>query len=59
MKSFNLSDWALEHRSLVGSMIAFMVRPLCLPSAGRQEDPRLHHQDHGDLGAVAGCIPKM
>jgi multidrug efflux pump len=41
MKSFNLSDWALEHRSLVWYfMIAFMVAGLfSYLQLGRQEDP--------------------
>jgi len=41
MKSFNLSDWALEHRSLVWYfMIAFMVAGLfAYLQLGRQEDP--------------------
>jgi multidrug efflux pump subunit AcrB len=41
MKSFNLSDWALEHRSLVWYfMIAFMVAGLfSYFQLGRQEDP--------------------
>ena len=41
MKSFNLSDWALEHRSLVWYfMIAFMVAGLfSYLKLGREEDP--------------------
>ncbi|MFK4724659.1 multidrug efflux pump subunit AcrB [Bradyrhizobium niftali] len=41
MKSFNLSDWALQHRSLVWYfMIAFMVAGLfSYLQLGRQEDP--------------------
>ena len=41
MKSFNLSDWALEHRSLVWYfMIAFMVAGFfAYLQLGRQEDP--------------------
>src|SRR5712671_1057991 len=41
MKTFNLSDWALGHRSLVWySMIAFMVAGLfAYLQLGRQEDP--------------------
>jgi multidrug efflux pump len=41
MKSFNLSDWALEHRSLVWYfMMAFMVAGLfSYLQLGRQEDP--------------------
>ena len=41
MKSFNLSDWALEHRSLVWYfMIAFMAAGLfSYLHLGRQEDP--------------------
>ena len=41
MKSFNLSDWALKHRSLVWYfMIAFMVAGLfAYVQLGRQEDP--------------------
>lgn len=41
MKSFNLSDWALEHRSLVWYfMIAFMAAGLCsYLQLGREEDP--------------------
>ncbi|MDU6255322.1 MAG: DUF3095 family protein [Staphylococcus warneri] len=41
MKSFNLSDWALGHRSLVWYfMIAFMVAGLfAYLQLGRQEDP--------------------
>ena len=41
MKSFNLSDWALHHRSLVWYfMIAFMVAGLfAYLQLGRQEDP--------------------
>src|ERR1700752_5536443 len=41
MKSFNLSDWALEHRSLVWYfMIAFMVAGFfSYLQLGRQEDP--------------------
>jgi multidrug efflux pump subunit AcrB len=41
MKSFNLSDWALEHRSLVWYfMIAFMVAGLfSYLQLGREEDP--------------------
>jgi multidrug efflux pump len=41
MKSFNLSDWALEHRSLVWYfMIAFMVAGLfAYLQLGREEDP--------------------
>jgi multidrug efflux pump len=41
MKSFNLSDWALEHRSLVWYfMIAFMAAGLfSYLQLGRQEDP--------------------
>jgi multidrug efflux pump len=41
MKSFNLSDWALEHRSLVWYfMIAFMAAGLfAYLQLGRQEDP--------------------
>ena len=41
MKSFNLSDWALKHRSLVWYfMIAFMMAGLfAYLQLGRQEDP--------------------
>ena len=41
MKSFNLSDWALEHRSLVWFfMIAFMAAGLfSYTHLGREEDP--------------------
>ena len=41
MRSFNLSDWALKHRSLVWYfMIAFMVAGLfAYLQLGRQEDP--------------------
>ena len=41
MKTFNLSDWALEHRSLVWYfMIAFMAAGLfAYLQLGRQEDP--------------------
>ena len=41
MKSFNLSDWALGHRSLVWYfMIAFMAAGLfAYLQLGRQEDP--------------------
>ena len=41
MKSFNLSDWALKHRSLVWYfMIAFMVAGLfSYLQLGREEDP--------------------
>src|ERR1700688_3194819 len=41
MKSFNLSDWALGHRSLVWYfMIAFMAAgPFSYVHLGRQEDP--------------------
>ena len=41
MKSFNLSDWALEHRSLVWYfMLAFMAAGLfSYLQLGRQEDP--------------------
>jgi multidrug efflux pump subunit AcrB len=41
MKSFNLSDWALRHRSLVWYfMIAFMAAGLfAYLQLGRQEDP--------------------
>jgi multidrug efflux pump subunit AcrB len=41
MKSFNLSDWALEHRSLVWYfMLAFMAAGLfAYLQLGRQEDP--------------------
>ena len=55
MKSFNLSDWALEHRSLVWYfMIAFMAAGLLrLPPARARGGSCLHHQDHGDPGPVA------
>lgn len=41
MKSFNLSDWALEHRSLVWYfMVSFMVAGLfAYLQLGREEDP--------------------
>ena len=41
MKTFNLSDWALRHRSLVWYfMLAFMVAGLfSYLQLGRQEDP--------------------
>jgi multidrug efflux pump subunit AcrB len=41
MKSFNLSDWALEHRALVWYfMIAFMAAGLfSYFHLGREEDP--------------------
>jgi multidrug efflux pump len=41
MTSFNLSDWALKHRSLIWHfMIAFMVAGLfAYLQLGRQEDP--------------------
>ena len=41
MRSFNLSDWALKHRSLVWYfMIAFMVAGfVAYLQLGRQEDP--------------------
>src|SRR5204863_6202619 len=41
MKRFNLSDWALEHRSLVWYfMLAFMTAGLfAYLQLGRQEDP--------------------
>src|SRR5262249_59585855 len=41
MKSFNLSDWALRHRSLVWYfMLAFMAAGLfAYLQLGRQEDP--------------------
>ena len=41
MKSFNLSDWALKHRSLIWYfMIAFMLAGVfAYLQLGRQEDP--------------------
>ena len=40
MKSFNLSDWALGHRSLVWYfMLGFMAAGILLPELGREEDP--------------------
>ncbi len=55
MKSFNLSDWALRHRSLVWYfMIAFMAAGLfAYLQLGRQEDPDFTIKTM-DPGAVAG-----
>ena len=57
MKSFNLSDWALKHRSLVWYfMIAFMVAGFLLTSSLGDRRSGLHDQNHGDPGAVAGRV---
>ena len=51
MKSFNLSDWALRHRSLVWYfMIAFMAAGLfAYLQLGRQEDPDFTIEHEGGL----------
>ena len=56
MKSFNLSEWALRHRSLVTYfMLMIVVAGIgSLLQARPQRGSRLHGQDHGRAGGVAG-----
>ena len=55
MNKFNLSDWALEHRSLVWYfMIIFAVAGAYAYHGPRPRGgPVLHDQDDGDPGPVA------
>ena len=57
MKPFNLSDWALDRRSLVWYfMIAFLLAgSFLLPPAWPRGRSELHHQDHGDPGQWPGA----
>ena len=57
MNHFNLSAWAIAHRSIVYFlMLAIVVVGIAsYLRLGRNEDPALHHQDHGGAGAMAGC----
>ena len=54
MKSFNLSEWAMRHRSLVTYfMLVIVVAGVGhYFKLGRSEDPGLHGQDHGGAGAT-------
>ena len=56
MTRFNLSEWAIRHRSLVSYfMLVIMVAGLwSYFRLGRSEDPGLHRQDDGGAGRVAG-----
>ncbi len=58
MKSFNLSDWALEHRSLVWYfMIVFVIAgAFSYIKLGREEDPSFHDQDYDHTSGMAGCV---
>ena len=53
---FNLSEWALKHRSLVDLLHDRRggCRCLVLSSARPQRGPDLHHQDDGGAGSMAG-----
>ena len=55
MKDFNLSDWALDHRSLVWYfMIVFAVAGVfSYLNLGREEDPSFTIKTMVDPGAVA------
>ena len=56
MNRFNLSAWAIRHRSLMAYFMIMVVvgrRPV-LPHARPQRGPGLHRQDHGGAGRVAG-----
>ena len=55
MNGFNLSDWALKHRSFViYFMIAVVVARLSsYLRLGRNEDPALHFPHHGRAGGLA------
>src|SRR4029453_1152723 len=57
MKTFNLSDWALGHRSLVWYfMIAFMAAGLfAYLQLGREEDPNFTIKTMGIGGEWAGA----
>jgi hypothetical protein len=61
MKSFNLSDWALGHRSLVWYfMLAFMAAGLfSYLQLGRQEDPDFTIKTIQRLRGSSHCIGKL
>ena len=56
MNGFNLSAWAIAHRSIVYFLMAALVCPRhrLLPAIGAQRGPHLHDQDDGGAGAMAG-----
>ena len=55
MKNFNLSRWALEHKSLVVyfMLVIALAGMLRISQARPRGGPALHHQDHGGEDAVA------
>ena len=55
MSDFNLSDWALEHKSFVVylMLVTALAGLLALRQARPRGRPALHHQDHGGEDAVA------
>ncbi len=56
MTSFNLSDWALRHKSFVVYLMlaAAIAGAVGLRQARPRGRPAVHHQDHGGEDAVAG-----
>ena len=56
MRGFNLSEWALNHRSIVAYLmiVAVAAGVLLLLPPRPQRGPYLHHQDDGGPGRVAG-----
>jgi multidrug efflux pump len=56
MKGFNLSEWAIKHRSFVWFlMILFVVAGvLSYRELGREEDPSFFNQDNDRADLLAG-----
>jgi len=53
--AFNLSDWAIRHRSFVAYlMIVLLVAGSFVSRARRNEDPAHHDQNHDRSGELAG-----
>ena len=56
MNCFNLSEWALRHRSLlIYFMLVIVIAGIgSYFRLGRSEDPDFHRQNHGGAGGMAG-----
>ena len=58
MKSFNMSDWALKHRSFVWFLmvVSLLAGALAYVNIGREEDPNFAIKTTGVR--AAGSVPR-